>query len=833
MPAAETDQQVRHPLPSPQKAEKILRHFDARGILSTSPEGINILDAHGRIVYQNDASLSHIGDRAEEKGLIFADTSSEDRNSPLAGIFSRKGTHRATVQLNPSQSIQFLEISATSLCDESGEIIGAMEILRDVSEEKILADRMVRAKREWEETFDILNDMITIHDLDYTIIRANHAAETMLGIPLAQILHRKCFASYHGTTSAPANCPSCRTLVTQKESTSEVFEPHLNRYLEIKALPRFDEEKNLIGVVHVARDITVQKDAENKLRHQIGFMKILGEISTRFINLHPEKIDRETDEALAMIGAYVHADRCFVFQLDPEEKFYTNTYEWCAAGIPAREEKMKKIAVTELPWLTEQFKDGKILDTPSLTSLPAEAIREKLYLRQNGVRSFLAAPKIHGNRLVGFVGYDTVRENRQWSDEEQSNLRLLTTILTHALERKRIETVLLESEERFRQMTENIEAVFWIYSPDETRILYVSPAYEKIWGRTCDSLYRDPHSWQEAIHRQDGSRLPPSFRDRRRTDEEIYRIVQPGGEIRWIRDRAFPLRNSSGETYRIVGIAEDITKIKQAEEQLKEQFQQLMHADKMIALGTLVSGVAHEINNPNNFIMLNAPLLRSAWESALPVLDEYSETHDNFMLGGLEYREMREAVFMLINGIKEGSNRIKTIVSDLKDFARKDVGDTYQSVDMNTVVRVATTLVGNLLKNATENFSVSFGKNLPPIHGNAQQLEQVLINLIQNACQALPDKKKAIIVSTEYDNSRHSVLILVRDQGSGIAPEILPAISDPFFTTKRDSGGTGLGLSISARIIREHRGTITFESEPGKGTTATVSLPAVTPEHRE
>jgi polar amino acid transport system substrate-binding protein len=285
------------------------------------------------------------------------------------------------------------------------------------------------------------------------------------------------------------------------------------------------------------------------------------------------------------------------------------------------------------------------------------------------------------------------------------------------------------------------------------------------------------------------------------------------------------MRNETGEPKGFYGIARDVTERKQAEEQLRHHEQQMMQASKMVALGTLVSSVAHEINNPNNFIMLNAPLLLEAWESSKPILEEYYEKNGDFIIGGLKYTEMREMIPVLFSGILDGSRRIKEIVEDLRDFVRRDASDMTQSVDLNAVIKSAITLLSNMIMKSTQKFSIEYASDLPRLRGNFQRFEQVIINLIQNACQALPDSQRGISVSTSYDEKKRSILISIQDEGMGIPPKALPHIMEPFFTTKRDSGGLGLGLSISSRIVKEHGGTLTFTSQPGKGTTAEIILP--------
>lgn len=261
-----------------------------------------------------------------------------------------------------------------------------------------------------------------------------------------------------------------------------------------------------------------------------------------------------------------------------------------------------------------------------------------------------------------------------------------------------------------------------------------------------------------------------------------------------------------------------------AVEELRINQQQLVQADKMAALGILVSGVAHEINNPNGLILLNMPILREVYADAAEVLDGQYREQGDFPLGGLPYSRMRDEVPRMLEDMQEGAKRIKRIVEDLKDFARRD--DTYamEPVDINLVVQAAVRLVETSIRKSTGRFEATYAEGIPRVRGNTQRIEQVVVNLLLNACQALPDPTKGITLVTRFDHETGKVFLRITDEGIGIDPEHLPHLTDPFFTTKRNSGGTGLGLSVSAGIVKEHGGSLTFDSTPG-GTTVTLALP--------
>lgn len=293
------------------------------------------------------------------------------------------------------------------------------------------------------------------------------------------------------------------------------------------------------------------------------------------------------------------------------------------------------------------------------------------------------------------------------------------------------------------------------------------------------------------------------------------------GGTRWFSVSLTPVRHEGLLRY-VLGMARDITDRVLAEQRAQEQRQQLIQAHKLMALGTLVSGVAHEINNPNNVIMLNTPLIRRTldrWVAAF-------HTRTGTLPEGGPSAEQIESLPAMLRGIEDSSRRIHKIVESLKDFARPHPNRLNETVDLKSVIETAIQLLDHPLRQATHHFQWQCPDGLPPLLGNKQRLEQVFINLLQNACQALPDPEHGITLTVEPPASGGTTLrIRIQDEGVGIPPDHLPLLSTPFFTTNRARGGTGLGLSISLGILKEHGGDLAFESQPGSGTTVTVTLP--------
>jgi len=262
----------------------------------------------------------------------------------------------------------------------------------------------------------------------------------------------------------------------------------------------------------------------------------------------------------------------------------------------------------------------------------------------------------------------------------------------------------------------------------------------------------------------------------------------------------------------------------EANAKLVERQKQLVQAEKLASMGQLVSGIAHEINNPIQFIQGNMQILREAIRDILPVLDEKEGKERGLKIARLPYPFFREQVQILLKDMADGAGRIGNIVRDLKTFARRDEGRLDEKVDVNRVVEAATRLVHNKVKRYRVEQSLAEG--LPTLMGSIIQLEQVVVNTLINAAEAVEDRPDACIrIATRLEDDGRQVCLSISDNGPGMTDEVKDRLFDPFFTTKQRIGGTGLGMSITYGIIKEHGGSIEVDTRLGQGTTFHYILP--------
>ncbi len=286
---------------------------------------------------------------------------------------------------------------------------------------------------------------------------------------------------------------------------------------------------------------------------------------------------------------------------------------------------------------------------------------------------------------------------------------------------------------------------------------------------------------------------------------------------RYLQVHALPVYNQEHEVDGILEFYRDVTLEKTYDQQLQQ-------ADKLASLGQLVSGIGHEINNPNQFIRGNIKIIKQSLEDMLPIIDDYQKEHPDLKIARLNYDFFRQHIMTLVDDMEHGSERIKGIVEGLRTFVRKDEGLLVDTVDINTLIEASTRLVHKEVHKHAD-IELDLTDDLPTFTGNAQKIEQVMINLIVNASEAMQEDVKGLVTVRTRLDGRY-IVAEVEDNGKGMNQQTMKQIFDPFFTTKRAKGGTGLGLAIAFRIIEEHGGNISVKSKPSEGTTFTLRIPA-------
>jgi PAS domain S-box-containing protein len=376
---------------------------------------------------------------------------------------------------------------------------------------------------------------------------------------------------------------------------------------------------------------------------------------------------------------------------------------------------------------------------------------------------------------------------------------------------KQAEAAIRSSEERFRQLAENIYEVFWISSVDHAQIIYVSPAYEQIWGRSCENLYEQPSSWLEAIHPEDRDRVEAALKGQIQGDYDVeYRIVQPDNSIRWIRDRAFPVQDAQGQVYRLAGIAEDITSRKQVEEELYQTLQKERELRELKS--RFVSMTSHEFRTPLTTIQSSADLLERYRQR---FSEEKQLTHLYRIQTAVERMIQMLNDILILGQAEAGKLEFDPTSVDLVQFCRNLVEDLQLAANPK-----------NPLSEAMLEERIRFTCQYQSLPASIDEklLRQILSNLLSNAIKYSPSGS-TVQFNLTYVND--NAVFQIQDQGIGIPPEDQPHLFNSFHRAKNVGTiqGTGLGLAIVKQCVDLHGGEITVKSEIGKGTTFTVTLP--------
>jgi two-component system, LuxR family, sensor kinase FixL len=368
-------------------------------------------------------------------------------------------------------------------------------------------------------------------------------------------------------------------------------------------------------------------------------------------------------------------------------------------------------------------------------------------------------------------------------------------------------------EQKFLQLANNIDAVFWLKNSTNTELLYVSPKYEDIWGRSCQELYADPLSFFNNLHKDDKDYVKSHFENdqlkKKRFDAE-YRIIKPNGEIRWIKDRGFPVTNINGEIYRCAGIALNITYQKNMEEKIKTNQK---------ALEALVGQRTKELENSNSMLKEFVDISSHDLQEPLRKIIMFGDRLKTRIIP-----DDKESICFL-EKIEKAAFRMKNLIEDLLKYTQIESSNkTHDFIDLNEVVsQVKEDLEVRI---AETKGKICFDK-LPTLQADPFHLHQLFLNLIGNALKFHRKGVSPVVELSSLKIENGFWKIAINDNGIGIDEKHIEQIFKPFkrLHGKNAFEGTGIGLTICNNIVARYSGEIAVKRNSKDGSTFELTLP--------
>ncbi|MBC8191301.1 MAG: CHASE domain-containing protein [Candidatus Marinimicrobia bacterium] len=568
----------------------------------------------------------------------------------------------------------------------------------------------------------------------------------------------------------------------------------------------FDEKGVLKEIQATGSDITERKQAEESLQFRIKLESLTSAISSKFINLHSEEVNKGINGALQDIAELIDADRSYVFLFSDNMTTMSNTHEWCAEGIEPQMDKLQGIPVEAVPWWMEKLCRLENIYIPRVADLPPEASSEKEILQDQNIQSLIVVPMIYTEVLVGFVGSDSVRAEKAWSGEIVSLIKIIGEMIINALEHERAEVGLASLRKHNEMILKT--AGEGIYGLDlEGKTTFVNPAAAKMIGWDPNDLIGK--SQHDVLHysRPDGTPYP-------REECPIYAAFTDGGvhsvddEVFWHKNGSSfpveyistPIRDEQGNILGAVVTFKDISKRKLIQNQLESALIEAKQANQV--KDQFISNISHEIRTPLNSIIGFSDLFQQRY--------------------GELVRDKDKDIFGFITN---SSNRLMRTVESILNLSQLDAGSIKiekRGHDLNYIVRAVIGEVKPQLNEKGLEITYIPTDQQAKVLVDDHSMHQSILNIIENAIKYTLEGNIDIKLIQKKDSYRLSI----QDTGIGISEKYQKRIFDPY--TQESEGftknyqGIGLGLALAKRYLELNDVELELESQKNVGSTFTL-----------
>ncbi len=732
-------------------------------LMQTSKDAIHILDANGVLRECNNAFLSHLGYSEQEASSLKvmdwdAQWSPDELLQKISSLV-REGQVFETRHRRKDGTVVDVEINATGFRIGDEYLIYASA--RDITLRKQAAEAAKTAARDWSALFDAMADGVSLHSADHTIINVNQSLCKMLGKTREELIGGKCYEFFHVMDCPLTGCPLNKTKESGRKEYLETLEPSLNRWLAISTSPIMDNAGAASQIVHTVRDITERKQAEEACELSASLLKTTLE---------------STADGILVVNTNG--------QIEEFNKLFITMWQIPYDVMASRDERRT------LEYASNRLKDPQgFLDAVTrLYNQPEADSFDIIELKDGSIFERYSRPQWFNDNVIG----------RVWSFHDVT-------------ERRKAEEALRESEEKYRSLFEESKDVVFMSSP-EGRFLSINQAGVELFGYSSkEELLKIELARDLYVDSEDRKMFQTMLNKNGFVKDYQIEMKRKDGKRLIVLSTSSVVKDEKGSILAYRGIMRDIT-------EQKKLAAQLLHAQKMEAVGQLAGGIAHDLNNVLGAIMGFTTILQMEIKEDDPARESLS------YLPAL-------------------TDRAAALIKNLMAFSRKQVLDIKPS-SLNDIVGTIGKLLSRVIGEDIK-LNLKLSDKDVVLNADVGQIEQVLINLATNARDAMPEGGTLTLRTESYEMNDNFInkhgygkrgkyaLLSVEDTGMGMDEQTMEKIFEPFFTTKAVGKGTGLGLAMVYGTIKQHNGYINVYSEPGKGTTFMLYLPAIDTEIAE